>query len=153
MQEAIGLRGKKLWSHMLDANHVFHQMLLESVMKEKLCFLTRLFRRSIEGVGQESRGWGTEEWMLTLTLPPRHLPFLKVAKKVIFQKEYKCANIFKRLEVNFSFCRNQENRGVEVNLGFASASVPRKKSPAASFVSQKFQHSMLQNSSLPLSCP
>ena len=50
-----------------------------------LC-LTKFFRRSIEGVGQESRGWGTEEWMLTLTLPPRHLPFLKVGKKSYFKK-------------------------------------------------------------------
>ena len=55
MQEDINLRGEKLWSHMLDANHVFHQILLESVMKEKLC-LTTLFRWPIEGVGQESRG-------------------------------------------------------------------------------------------------
>ena len=65
--------------------------------------LTTLFRRSIEGVGQESRGWGTEEWMLTLTLPPRHLPFLKVAKKSYFKKSTNVPIYSRGLRSTFHF--------------------------------------------------
>ena len=114
-----------------------------SYERKTLC-LTTLFRWSIEGVGQESRGRGTEEWMLTLTLPPKHLPFLKVAKKSYFQKRVQMCQYIHKALCQLFIWKIQGNRGVEVNLGFASASVPRKKSPAASFVSQKFQHSMLQ---------
>ena len=118
------------------ANHVFHQMLLELVMKENSLpneTFSVVNRRCWPG----KQGPGNRRVNVNLDSPSQAFAFSKSGQKIIFQKEYKCANIFKRLKVKFSFCKNQENRGVEVNLGFASASVPRKKSPAASFVSQK----------------
>ena len=74
-------------------------------------------------------GAGNRRVNVNLDFPSQAFALSKSGQKIIFQKEYKCANIFKRLKVKFSFCKIQENRGVAVNLGFASASVPRKNHP------------------------
>ena len=128
---------------MLDANHVFYQMLLESVVKEKLCFLTTLFRWSIEGVGQESRGRGTEEWMLTLTLPPRHLRFLKVAKKSYFKKSTNVPIYSRGLRSNFHFVKFRKTEVWQLTLALPRH-LSREKITRSVLRFEKFQHSMLQ---------
>ena len=86
-----------------------------SYERKTLC-LTTLFRWSIEGVGQESRGRGTEEWMLTLTLPPRHLPFLKVAKKSYFKKSTNVPIYSRGLRSNFHFVKFRKTEVWQLTL-------------------------------------
>ena len=141
MQDPIGLRGKKLWSHVPI---MFFIRCCSSQLWKKNSLPNDAFSVVNRRCWPGKQGPGNRRVNVNLDSPSQAFALSKSGQKIICQKEYKCANIFKRLKVKFSFCKIQENRGVAVNLGFASASVPRKKSPAASFVSQKFQHSMLQ---------
>ena len=62
------------------------------------------------------QGRGTEEWMLTLTFPPRHLPFLKVAKKSYFKKSTIVPIYSWGLRSNFHFVKFRKTEVWQLTL-------------------------------------
>ena len=136
MQEDISLQGKN-YGHICFTPIMFFIWGCSSQLWKKNSLPNETFSAVNRWCWPGKQGPGNRRVNVNLDSPSQASALSKSGQKIIFQKKYKCANIFTWLLVNFSFWKIQENRGVEVNLGFASASVPRKKSPAASFVSQK----------------
>ena len=153
MQEAIGLRGKKLWSQICLTPIMFFIRCCSSQLWKKNSLPNETFSVVNRRCWPGKQGLGNRRVNVNLDSPSQAFALSKSGQKIIFQKEYKCANIFTRLLVNFSFWKIQENRGVEVNLGFASASVPRKNHPQRPSFPKNFSIQCYKNSSLPLSCP
>ena len=89
------------------------------------------------------QGRGTEEWMLTLTLPPRHLPFLKVAKKSYFKKSTNVPIYSRGLRSNFHFVKIRKTEVWKLTLALPRH-LSREKITRSVLRFEKFQHSMLQ---------
>ena len=89
------------------------------------------------------QGRGTEEWMLTLTLPPRHLRFLKVAKKSYFKKSTNVPIYSRGLRSNFHFVKFRKTEVWQLTLALPRH-LSREKITRSVLRFEKFQHSMLQ---------
>ena len=84
------------------------------------------------------QGRGTEEWMLTLTLPPRHLRFLKVAKKSYFKKSTNVPIYSRGLRSNFHFVKFRKTEVWQLTLALPRHLSREKNHPQRPSFPKKF---------------